>query len=46
MKIQEWDELPVWGLPIAIVWLSQFGDFLRANHFLKMRCYTARGSEE
>ena len=35
MEIQERDELLVWGLPIVIVWLYQFEDFLRANNFLK-----------
>src|SRR4030042_3205427 len=41
MKIQECDELLVWELPIVIVWLWQFWDFLRTNNLLKMRCYAA-----
>ena len=41
MKIQECDELIVLELSIVIGWLSQFGDFLRANNLLKIRCYTA-----
>jgi hypothetical protein len=41
MKIQERDELLVWGLSIVIVWLNQFGNFLRANNLLKTKCYTA-----
>ena len=39
MKIQECDELLLWGLPIVIVWLSQFVDIQRGYNSLKTKCY-------
>jgi hypothetical protein len=42
MKIPECGRLSVSGLSVAMVWLSQFLDFLCANNLLKMKALLSK----